>query len=120
MKQILFIGMNPPRNKIMSHGQSYKRFCKWLESINCINIVAFTNLHWDPSWNKKSVDHAFLKAQLGEHTKLVAWGGLVSNHLTKMGLQHFVLPHPSPLNRQTNDPDFLQIKLKELKQYMES
>lgn len=120
MKHVLFIGMNPPKNKMMTQGQSYKRFCRWLETLGTINNFAFTNLHWDPDWDKKTVDHAFLEAQIGEHNKLVAWGGLVSQHLTKMGLEHFMFPHPSPLNRQTNDQKFLQLKLKELKLYMES
>lgn len=119
MKHVLFIGLNPPKNKHMNRGQSYKRFFKWLETIDCINICAFTNIHWDQAWDKKSVDHAFVKAAIGEHTKLVAWGGTVSKHLSKMGIEHFTFPHPSPLNRQTNDKIFLQNKLSELKEYID-
>lgn len=104
---------------MMTEGQSYKRFCRWLETIGAIDTFAFTNLNSDPDWDKKTADAAFLKAQIGKHTKLVAWGGMVSQHLKKMGLEHFVIPHPSPLNRQTNDQEYLQSKLKELELYME-
>lgn len=49
---------------------------------------------------------------------MVALGNNASRALGK--IPHFKLPHPSGLNRQINDAEFINNKLKECRKYIES
>ena len=71
-----------------------------------LNIIAFTNLSCDPNcdFKKDSIDLDHLKEVVGNYDKVIAWGSTVSKFLDKIGVNHFTLPHPSPRNRQMNDP----------------
>lgn len=117
MKNVIVIGLNPTKLAIPRKGGAWRRFQEWLDYLD-IDKVSFTNLSPDPHWDKKHMDTAFLKDSIREHTKVIAWGPSVSKYLTKMGVEHFVLPHPSPLNRQINDKDFINRKLDECKEYL--
>ena len=45
---------------------------------------------------------------------------MVSAYLKRLGYkEHFVLPHPSPLNRQINDDKFISMKLSECRRYID-
>jgi len=70
-----------------------------------IEFVSFTNLSPDPEWDLQynTFDHEFVRSQTQGHDKVVALGLVVSKHLDKLGIQHFRIPHPSPLNRRLND-----------------
>jgi len=118
MKNVIFVGLNPTKLSIPRKGGAWHRFCSWLDEMEMIDIVSFTNISSDPNWDGKSVDTAFFEASLGEYTKIVAWGPGVSKHLSRMGIDHFTLPHPSPLNRQTNNREYISGKLKECKDYI--
>ena len=117
MKNVIVIGLNPTKLAIPRKGGAWRRFQEWLDYLD-IDKVSFTNISPDPHWDKKHMDKAFLKDSLGGHTKVIAWGPSVSKYLTKMDVGHFVLPHPSPLNRQINDHKFIQQKLDECKEYL--
>lgn len=117
MKNVIVIGLNPTKLAIPRKGGAWRRFQEWLDYLD-IDKVSFTNISPDPHWDKKHMDKAFLKDSLGGHTKVIAWGPSVSKYLTKMDVEHFVLPHPSPLNRQINDKDFINQKLDECKEYL--
>ena len=116
MNKPLFIGINPTKARHRK-GCALDRLMNWIEEMD-LGIVAFTNLSHDPHWNKRSVDPHFFLPALREHTKVIALGGLVSNTLSKLNIEHFTLPHPSPLNRQINDPDFIRKKLEECYNYL--
>lgn len=112
----LFIGMNPTKARYRK-GCAFYRLMDWIDEMD-LGIVAFTNLSHDPYWNKRSVDPHFLLAGTVKHTKVVALGGMVSKVLTKLNIDHYTLPHPSPLNRQINDRDFIRKKLEECRNYL--
>ncbi len=116
MNKPLFIGMNPTKAQYRK-GCAFFRLMDWIEEMD-LGIVAFTNLSHDPHWNKRSVDPHFLLAGTREHTKVIALGGLVSNALSKLNIEHFTLPHPSPLNRQINNPEFIRTKLEDCKRWL--
>lgn len=52
--------------------------------------------------------------------KIVALGQVASNALTRSGIPHFKLPHPSGRNRQLNDKAFISQKLEECKKWISS
>ena len=84
MNRVLFIGLNPTKLAIPRKGGAWHRFCQWLDEMEMIYTVSFTNISYDPNWDGKLVDTAFLKASIGEHDKIVAWGpkvdGVHHNH----------------------------------------
>jgi uracil-DNA glycosylase len=45
---------------------------------------------------------------------IVAFGKTAARALTLLGFEHYEMPHPSGLNRQLNDPTYLEEKLKGL------
>lgn len=117
MKNVIVIGLNPTKLAIPRKGGAWRRFQEWLDYLD-IDRVSFTNLSPDPHWDKKYMDTAFLKDSIRGHTKVIAWGPSVSKHLSKMGVVHFMLPHPSPLNRQINDQKYIMSKLDECREYL--
>lgn len=57
---------------------------------------------------------------IANHWKVpvVALGNKASDRLTKMGIEHFKLPHPSGRNRKLNDPKFVDSELEKCKNYL--
>ena len=121
MKNVIFIGMNPGKlNKPRRwEAPTMRRFSTWLDHLN-LNIVSFTNVSPDPDWDLKvaSVDTNFFRQTIAGYDKYVAWGGLVSKYLSWYKIDHFMLPHPSGLNRQINNHDYIISKLDECKEYL--
>lgn len=112
----IIVGMNPTKAQLRK-GCAWFRLMDWTEEIG-ISRFSFTNLSFDPHWDKKNVDYEFLSKCLEGHGKIVALGGMVSNHLKKLGVSHHALPHPSPLNRQINNPAYISQRLQECKEYL--
>jgi len=50
--------------------------------------------------------------------KVVALGNFASEALHRVGKTHFKLPHPSPLNRQINDPHYIENCLNNCRQFL--
>lgn len=117
MKQVIFVGLNPSKLKIPRKGGAWDRFCYWLNVLG-IDIVTFTNISPDEDFKGKNIDEDFLKQSLEGYDKIIAWGPSVSKHLKRINIDHFTIPHPSPLNRQINDKDFIQEKLKQCREYI--
>jgi hypothetical protein len=118
MHRILFIGLNPTKLSIPRKGGAWHRFCQWLDEMSLPQIVSFTNLSPDPYWGGKEIDTEFFLESIGGYDKIVVWGPKVSERLKKMGIEHFVLPHPSPLNRQINNSDYIRQCLENCKKYL--
>lgn len=119
--KLIFVGMNPSKVRVSkSKGSAYKRFHTWLDFFG-IQYVSFTNLSADSEWDFKynTFDHDLICTTLSEYDKIIAWGTMVSNYLTRLGFKdHFVLPHPSPRNRQLNDHKYVHNVLNECKDYI--
>lgn len=52
--------------------------------------------------------------------KIIALGNKAAGRLTKLNIQYFKLPHPSPRNRQLNDPTYIINKLEICKAFIDS
>lgn len=64
-------------------------------------------------------DYARLYIALKKESKVVALGKIASDALTKLKIKHFRLPHPSPRNRQLNNPIFIDRELAKCKRFLE-
>lgn len=52
------------------------------------------------------VSETYIKEITDSYNIILALGNDVKHILTKMGIEHYSLPHPSPLNRKFNDKKF--------------
>ena len=114
------VGLNPGK-KPQRRGDSWDRFYEWLDYLE-LDYVSFMNLTSDPDWDGKTsgVDIAYVRDTLSMFDRVVAWGSGVSRHLDRAHIEHFVIPHPSPRNRQTNDRELVYERLSLCREYIES
>lgn len=98
---ILIIGHSPAKKNILT-SPTMKRLHKWMDECG-IRFYGFTNLCPEPKSKLKEED--IYLAGLSNH-RIIALGGFVSKYLTRLGVEHFAAPHPSPLNRNLNDKSF--------------
>lgn len=113
----IIIGINPTKAQYRK-GCAWYRLQDWIDELD-VGIVAFTNLSHDPHWDKRTIDREHVLACVRGHDKIIALGGLVSKALTRLGIDHFTLPHPSPLNRQINNTEFILERLRECRSYID-
>lgn len=81
----------------------------------------FMNCSVDPDWDKKfSSVEADRLINKTSGRPVVALGNSVSSVLSRLGVEHFKMPHPSGRNRLLNDPVFEMMKLCECREYIEA
>jgi hypothetical protein len=107
---ILIFGMCPSSQMYdpIKGNPSINRLDHWIDSLDIRRDVIFHNVIEHHIANPKIKD-VYLERVAGYSqcaSKILALGNFVSNVLTKLGIDHFKLPHPSPRNRKFNDPLF--------------
>lgn len=55
---------------------------------------------------------------MNNYDGIVAVGAMVRDALKKLGIDHFYMPHPSGRNYLLNDPEYVENKLNELREYI--
>ena len=133
----MFIGSNPSNKTFKNSAfdmstKSGITLNSWLDKLH-ISTVYFTNVYnWSTPNNRPLTKSQIVLAlpSLKDYIdfyqengfgkiKLVAVGKTAGIALTLLGVPFFELPHPSGLNRQLNDPNFIEEKLKDLKLFLE-
>jgi uracil-DNA glycosylase len=114
--KVLFVGDRPSRlnkdPKIAFVGTpSYKNLLRWIKRMGGITDFSAINSH-------DGIDRSAIADCWRSGGKVVALGNNASKRLTKIGIEHFKLPHPSPLNRQLNNEYFIEEKLWECYSYL--
>ncbi len=115
---VLFVGDKPAKNNINEfvafYGtQSYTTLMKWCDQmmlhhgkihmvnqchiINLTQAVDFVTLHYATDHKGRS-DKTHLS-----NCKVIALGRAAESRLIEMEIEHFLLPHPSGLNRALNN-----------------
>lgn len=119
MKKVLIVGMNPSGAKKMRKGNTLNRLWEWTDSLQ-IGTFSFTNVSFDRGNGIKiTPDYEYINKVCKSHNKVLALGNIASDTLKKLEIDHFKLPHPSPLNRQINDQQFIDNVLEECKKYID-
>ncbi len=114
---IVFVGDQPSKKNIDPNipfvgTQSYKRLLEWIWEMN-IDISEVKLL------NKDSL-YRFMHNDFHVRPRIISLGKNAEKVAKVYGGLHFNLPHPSGLNRQNNDKEFIKQKLKECKEWLES
>jgi hypothetical protein len=114
---VAFVGQNPSA-KASKNGNTFPRLVDW---VNKLGLDTYTFMNAYPHPGKCSVSQVNLdnlRKALYKFNKVVALGNFAAEALTKAGIHHFKLPHPSPLNRQINDDRFINKCLDECREYL--
>lgn len=133
--KILFVGVNPSRS-----ARTRSAFCRstpsgrmlmsWIHRLGLpegSTTYSMCNLYDVPTDSNRSLTTREIRESLPAlkqkiedvaPDKIVALGRVPSRALTLLGLPHICMPHPSGLNRQLNDPLFIEQKLYELRQFL--
>ena len=118
-KSVLVIGINPSGHKWRKNC-SLDRLQNWMLELG-YEHYAFSNvIPYVGDYHLKDVDQDFVKEQVMGHNKIVALGGFVSTVFRRCGIDHFKMPHPSPLNRTLNSKEYETKMLSECREYLEA
>jgi len=114
---IIIIGLNPSKNSgATRRGSALHRLHEWADYLG-LRHYSFGNLSDDPHWDFKfkSLDENFIVQMVQGYDIIVSLGTQVHSTLKRLGFESFKLPHPSPLNRQINDPAYILSELDKCK-----
>lgn len=119
--RVIVVGMNPSNtdNRFHFKNPTVRKTNKWMSDCG---VQYFS---WANTFNKKGtpreskVDKEQLKSLIEPYDRVVALGSFSSTVIEKLGVNHFKMPHPSPLNRQLNDKSYEADMVKACKAYIE-
>lgn len=125
---VIFIGDKPGKKNKSSDAfvgaSCYPRLLSWIAKLDLsinnvfifnqehIKIYSFGGLYCQDSTWHTDIDL--------EEDRIIALGKAASKGLTKLGVDHFTMPHPSGLNRQLNSKSFIELKLQQCKYYIDN
>lgn len=106
LPKILIVGINPSSARPDKMSTSIKRLTKWADHLG-IEYYSFINCIPRPGNYKFSdVDFEALREVSKSYDKIIALGGFPSRALKHLDIDHFMLPHPSGLNRLLNNKEY--------------
>ena len=129
---IVFVGDKPGKANLDPYipfvgTKSYKTLLEWIYAMNVdINAVMVVNRSGvipypgNCDGDMILIKSPALETDLCKGDKVVALGNEAEQHLNRLGVKHFKLPHPSGLNRKLNDKKYVDQILKECKTYLKS
>ena len=110
------MGLNPSLKT--KNNQTIRRLTDWMKLLN-VDRYSFENIYYYPGdFTKEQVNIAHLNETCKKYDKIVALGTKVSHVLMLTSIEHFMLPHPSGLNHQINDKEYVSEKLKQCREYL--
>lgn len=116
MTYLLVVGLNPSLKS--DDNTTLSRLARWMDKAG-VRHWSFVNVASAPGrYVPSNVDRHFLWKTLvvSEHQEIVALGREASIALWKFNTRHLKLPHPSPLNRQLNDPRVEELAIARLRE----
>lgn len=120
--KILVLGHSPSSKEYCPRkgNPSINRLNRWLDDCG-VRIYSFSNAsaHRATSLKMADIDETYIKQITHSYNKILSLGNEVNNILTKMGIEHYALPHPSPLNRKFNDKAYEPKIINKLKAYLQ-
>lgn len=77
-----------------------------------LDVVSFVNLSDQlGKFSRKDINKDYIIDVCSNYQKILALGITVGSILGDLHISHFKLPHPSGLNRQLNDSEYVHEKL---------
>ena len=112
--KVLVVGINPSFKK--KKNPTLIRLHRWMEELGC-KPFSFTNvIHKEGVYNKSDIDYNWINECSRGYDKIICLGGFVSSAMAD--IPHHMMPHPSPLNRQLNSPEYERRQLELAMEYL--
>jgi G:T/U-mismatch repair DNA glycosylase len=119
MNKILIVGINPS-GKPFRKGCSLDKINIWAETLG-FHHYSFSNvIPYEGEYKMKNVDLNYVQSFSKGYKKVIALGGFASKALSRAKVDHYILPHPSPLNRKLNDKNYETKCLRECKEWLKT
>lgn len=124
---IIFVGDKPSKANLNPNiafvgTKSYKRLLEWIYELDLsINDVVLCNKE---NINKYVYIDLFFVSVPGFHLdilisdRIIALGNNASKHLTKLGITHHKMDHPSGLNHKLNDRQYVKSMLQSTRKFI--
>lgn len=114
---VVIVGQNPSA-KDSGKNSTFDRLNSWADDLG-ISFFGFVNTSGKVGSIKQSdVDLDNLVKACYNARRVIALGNFASEALDRAGIRHFKMPHPSPLNRQINDKNFIDEQLSLCRDYL--
>lgn len=136
MYHVLFIGSNPATAATSTYpfdisSKSGKTIREWIIRAGITGNATFYNVANRRTPNNRPLKKSEIEAALPMLQRAVEWeksfqrkdiylvavGKTAQQALTLLRLPFYAMPHPSGLNRQLNDPQFVEEKINGLKKF---
>jgi hypothetical protein len=118
--KLLVVGINPSAARPDKVSMSISRLYSWMNRMG-IDMFSFTNCIARPGpYKYNDIDFDFLAKSVEGYDKVIALGNFPSRALRDLHISHFVLPHPSGLNRKLNDKSYEDRVIGECIEYISS
>lgn len=133
--KIIFLGSNPSQRSISikpfwRDTKSMQVISNWLDMLNLNEEeIYFVNVSDVPTPNNRPLKTSEIKVALPSLSakindiipaKIIALGKTAEKALTLLYIPHYTMPHPSGLNRQLNNKEFIEEKIKSLQEYLQA
>lgn len=118
--RVLIIGMNPSDKPTlgMKRNASFRNLESWMDRLNIRHFSFINTFDFPGKAVMSNVDFDRLKIACSDYNNVIALGNFVSRALCKIGVRHYVMPHPSPLNRNLNHKWWVDLMLEDCKDYL--
>jgi hypothetical protein len=120
MDKVLIVGMCPSDKPTLGtkRNATFRNLESWMDRLN-IRYFSFINTFDYPGKPRMSnVDFQNIEEACSGYVNVLALGNFVSDVLCKIHVRHYVMPHPSPLNRNLNHKWWVNLMIEDCKDYL--
>ena len=118
MNKILIVGQNPSAQKPRKNS-TFDRLQRWCDEMNVDDFDFINCIDSVGDYTKLKINKDNIQTSTRNRDKIIALGNFSSDTLSKLGIDHFKMPHPSPRNRKLNDKEFEKKMINECKNYLQ-
>ena len=120
LDKILIVGMCPSDKPTLGYKKNatFRNLESWMDRLNIRHFSFINTFSFPGKPQLANVDFNSLHEACKSYPRVLALGNFVSKALSKIEVRHYVLPHPSPLNRNLNHKWWVELMLEDCKDYL--
>ena len=119
--KVLVVGMCPSDKPTLGtkRNATFRNLESWMDRLDIRHFSFINTFDYPGDPRMSNVDFDNLEIACSEYNRVLALGNFVSRTLCKIGVQHYVMPHPSPLNRNLNHKWWVDLMIEDCKDYLQ-